>query len=121
MSYLLLKNYSRINGKPSILLAIGFNMPAAKIIISILLLMVVVTFAVMNMNLVQIQYYDFQFHKHILELPLLAVIFSSLLIGFILAWFAGSLKQIRLRSLLRKSDRAVRSLTEQIEKYKARE
>ena len=97
------------------------NMPAAKIIISILLLMVIATFAVMNMSLVQIQYYDFQLDKHILELPLLIVMFSSLFIGFTLAWFAGSLRQIRLKSSLRKSERAIRSLTEQIEKYKSQE
>tara|TARA_B100000686_G_C15847938_1_gene505816 strand:+ start:205 stop:495 length:291 start_codon:yes stop_codon:yes gene_type:complete len=96
-------------------------MPAAKIIILILLLMVVASFAVMNMTLVQIQYYDFQFNKNILELPLLIVIFASLLIGFTLAWFTGSFRQIRLKSSLRKSERAIRSLTEQVEKYKSQE
>tara|TARA_B100000686_G_scaffold349174_1_gene441924 strand:+ start:3812 stop:4102 length:291 start_codon:yes stop_codon:yes gene_type:complete len=96
-------------------------MPAAKIIISILLLMLVATFAVMNMSLVQIQYYDFQFDKRILELPLLVVIFASLLIGFTIAWFGSSVRKIRLISSLRKSERAIRSLTEQVEKYKSQE
>ena len=97
------------------------KMPAAKITFSILLLMVVVTFSVMNMNLVQIQYYDFQLHKQVLELPLLIVMFVSLLVGFVLSWFTGSLKQMRLKSLLRKSERAVRLLRDQVEKYKANE
>tara|TARA_B100000686_G_C16737511_1_gene944528 strand:- start:882 stop:1172 length:291 start_codon:yes stop_codon:yes gene_type:complete len=96
-------------------------MPTAKIIIFILLLMVVVTFAVMNMSLVQIQYYDFRFHKRVLEMPLLVVMFSSLLIGFVLAWFAGSIRQIRLKSLLNKSEKSVRTLTDQLEKYKSQD
>ena len=96
-------------------------MPAAKIIIFILLLMVVVTLAVQNMSLVSITYYDFQFHKQALEVPLLIVILGSLLTGFILAWLLGALKQMRLRSRLRKSDKAVQSLTSQIEKLKSEE
>ena len=97
------------------------SMPAAKIIISILLLMIVVTFAVQNMSMVPITYYDLHFQKLTLEVPILVVILGSLLTGFVLAWFVGAFKQMRMRSQLRKSERTVQSLTSKIEKYKSEE
>jgi len=96
-------------------------MPAAKIIISILLLMIVVTFAVQNMSLIPITYYDFQFQKQTFKMPVLIVILGSMLTGFVLAWFIGTFKQMRLKSQLRKSERAVQSLTSRIEKYRSEE
>ena len=94
-------------------------MPVAKVIIFVLLLMFVVTFSVENISLVSITYYDFYFQKQTLEVPVLVLISVSLLAGFILTWLVGVLKQMRLRSQLRKSERVVRSLTSQIEKYKS--
>ena len=96
-------------------------MSAPKIIIVILLLMVVVTFAVQNMSLVSITFYDFQFHKQVLEVPLPIVVLLSLLMGFFLAWLVGAFKQMRLRSRLRKSERVIQSLNSQIEKIKTEE
>ena len=93
-------------------------MPAIRIIIFILLLIVVVTFAVQNMGLVSINYYDFKFHKQNFKVPLLIVILGSLFIGFLLAKFGGTVKQIRLRSQLKKSERVTKSLISQIEKIK---
>ena len=94
-------------------------MPVAKVIVFVLLLMFVVTFSVENISLVSITYYDFYFQKQTLEVPVLVLISVSLLAGFILTWLVGVLKQMRLRSQLRKSERVVRSLTSQIEKYKS--
>ena len=103
----------------AILAKTRFSMPAAKVVIFIFMLIVVVTFSVENIDLVPVTYYDFYFQKQTLQVPLLILIFCSLLSGFLLAWLGGVLKQVRLRSELRKTKRAVRSLTSQIEKIKS--
>ncbi|MBT5632920.1 MAG: hypothetical protein HOJ13_09345, partial [Nitrospina sp.] len=54
-------------------------MPAIKFILSILLLIVIASFAVKNMGSVEISYYDFKFQLHSIELPLMVVVVIPLI------------------------------------------
>lgn len=94
------------------------SMPILKFIISICLLIVIVLFAVENLGSVRINYYDYQFNVHSVQLPLLAVILASLFVGFFSAWAVGFYKQAKLKSELRKQNKTIRQMIEELDKYK---
>lgn len=96
-----------------------FSMPALKFILSICLLILIVSFAVKNATTVPVYYYDYQFQIQTVKLPLLIVILVSLLTGFLTAWAAGFFKQIKLRSQLKKQNKMIRQMSEELEKHKS--
>jgi uncharacterized integral membrane protein len=93
-------------------------MPAIKFILSILLLIVIASFAVQNMDAVSIRYYDFKFQLHTLELPLMVVVVIPLIMGFLIAWFLGALEQFKLKTRIRKQNKSISSLEEELDTLK---
>ena len=98
-----------------------FSMPAFKFILSIFLLISIVSLAMNNVAVVPIQYYNYQFQIQAIRLPLLAVVFTCLLMGFLVAWTAGTFKQAKLRSQLKKHEKTIWQMREELEKHKSRE
>ena len=113
-----------INGKkPDLEKSAGprFFMPAFKFILSICLLILIVSLAVKNATIVPINYYDYQLQAQTVKLPLLVIVLSSLIIGFIATWATGMLKQVKLRSQLKKYEKTIRQMSEELEKNKPRD
>ena len=96
-----------------------FSTPAVKSIVAICLLIVIVSLAVKNMNTVELGYYNYKFQSQSVQYPLLVVIAISLAVGFAFAWSIGFFKQIKLKSTIRKQDKSLESLREEIEKLKS--
>ena len=93
-------------------------MPAIKFVLSILLLIVIASFAVKNMGSVELNYYDFSFQLHTIELPLMVVLVVPLALGFLIAWFMGLLDRFKLKSTIRKQKRSISSMEEELENLK---
>lgn len=93
-------------------------MPAIKFVLSILLLIVIASFAVKNMGSVELNYYDFKFQLHTIELPLMVVLVVPLILGFLIAWFMGLLDRFKLKSTIRKQKRSISSMEEELENLK---
>jgi len=93
-------------------------MPAIKFILSILLLIVIASFAVQNMGAVEISYYDLKLGLHTLELPLMVVLVIPLILGFLLAWFMGMFDRFKLKSTIRQQNRSISSMEEELERLK---
>ena len=93
-------------------------MPAIKFIISILLLIVIASFAVKNMESVELNYYDLQLELHAIELPLMIVLVFPLILGFLIAWLMGIFDRFKLKSTIRKQKRSISSLEEELDRLK---
>jgi uncharacterized integral membrane protein len=93
-------------------------MPAIKFILSILLLIVIASFAVQNMDSVEINYYDLKLGLHTLELPLMVVLVIPLVLGFLIAWFIGIFDRFKLKSTIRQQNRSISSMEEELERLK---
>ncbi len=93
-------------------------MPALKVIIFILFLILIASFAVKNMNPVEVIYYDYKLQSRTLELPLMVIILAPFGLGFIAAWLIGAYTRMKLRSTVRKQNKTIRSLEEEIEHLK---
>ncbi len=73
------------------------------------------------MTPVEITYYDWNFHTYTTHISLLYVILSSFLIGYFLAKLNTIFGSMKLRSNLRKSERNVEALNQELGKHKAKE
>lgn len=93
-------------------------MPAIKFILFIFLLIVIASFAVQNMGSVEISYYDFKLQLHTLELPLMVMIVIPLILGFLMAWFMGLLDRFKLKSTIRKQNKSLSSMEEELDRLK---
>ena len=93
-------------------------MPAIKFILSIVLLIVIASFAVKNMGSVEISYYDFKFQLHSIELPLMVVVVIPLILGFLIAWFMGVFDRFKLNSTIRKQNKSISAMEEELERLK---
>ena len=93
-------------------------MPAIKFILFILLLIVIASFAVQNMVAVGISYYDFEFQLQTIELPLMVVMLIPLLLGFLIAWVMGLSELFKLKSTIRRQNKSISSLEEELESLK---
>ncbi len=93
-------------------------MSAIKFILSILLLIVIASFAVQNMGSVEISYYDIKFQLHTLELPLMVMVVIPLIFGFLIAWFLGMLERFKLKSRIRKQSKSISNLEEELDRLK---
>lgn len=93
-------------------------MPALKFILSIILLIVIASFAVQNMGSVEISYYDYKFQLHSIELPLMVVVVIPLVLGFFIAWFMGMFGRFKLKSTIRKQNKSISSMEEELERLK---
>ena len=93
-------------------------MPAIKFVLSILLLIVIASFAVKNMGSVELNYYDLQLQLHTIELPLMVVLVIPLVLGFLIAWFMGVFDRFKLKSTIRQQKRSISSMEEELDNLK---
>ncbi len=93
-------------------------MPAIKFVLSILLLIVIASFAVQNMDSVEVSYYDLKLQLHTLEPPLIVVVVIPLVLGFLIAWFMGMFDRFKLKSTIRQQSRSISSMEEELERLK---
>jgi uncharacterized integral membrane protein len=93
-------------------------MPALKFILSIVLLIGIASFSVQNMGSAEIWYYDYKFQLHSIELPLMVVVAIPLVSGFFSAWFIGKLSLFKLKSIIRKQNKSISSLEEELRMLK---
>lgn len=89
-----------------------------KFILFIILSIIVAIFAVKNMDMVEVSFYDFSLNSHDFRVPLLVVILVSLGFGFFLAWIDGWVARMKLKSVIRQNKRIIESLDEELKKYK---
>lgn len=89
-----------------------------KFILFILLSIVVAIFAVKNMDMVEVSFYDFSLNSHDFHVPLLVVILVSLAFGFFLAWVDGWVAKMKLRSTIRQNNRTIGALNDELNRYK---
>ena len=93
-------------------------MSAFKFILIILFLIVISVFAVKNMDMVEVSFYDFELNSHDVKVPLLIVVLCSLGLGFLLAWVDGLVARMRLRAVIRKDERTIETLESDLNKLK---
>ena len=93
-------------------------MPAIKFVLSILLLIVIASFAVKNMGSVEFNYYDLQLQLHSIELPLMVVLVIPLVLGLLIAWFMDLFDRFKLKSIIRQQNRSISSMEEELENLK---
>ena len=93
-------------------------MPAIKFVLSIFLLIVIASFAVKNMGTVELSYYDLKLQLHLVELPLMVALLIALIFGFLIAWFMGMLGHFKLKSTIRKQNRYISSMEEELDRLK---
>lgn len=89
-----------------------------KIIVFIILVIIFTIFAVKNMDFVEVSFYDFSLNSHDVQVPLLIVVLISLGFGFLLAWVDGWIAKMKLKSTIRRNDRIIQSLNEELLKYR---
>ncbi len=68
--------------------------------------------------MVELSFYDFSLNSHTYSLPLLVVILVSLALGFFLAWVDGWLAKMKLKSIIRRNNKTIESLDEELRRYK---
>ena len=89
-----------------------------KFIIFIILATFVAIFAVKNLGFVEINYYDFYLNPQIARIPLLVVVLASLSFGFFLAWMDGFIAKLKLKATIRRNDKTIQSMTEELDRFK---
>jgi uncharacterized integral membrane protein len=97
---------------------LGFAIMPVKFIIFILLSIVVAVFAVKNMDMVEVSFYDFRLNSHNYNVPLLVVILVSLAFGFFLAWVDGWIDKMKLKSIIRRNNKTIEALDDELRRYK---
>ena len=88
-----------------------------KFILFIILSIIVAVFAVKNMDMVEVSFYDFSLNSHNYSVPLLIVILVSLTSGFLLAWVDGWVAKMKLKTIIRRNNRTIESLDDELRKY----
>lgn len=68
--------------------------------------------------MVKVNFYDFSLNSHSYSVPLLVVILISLAFGFFLAWIDGWMAKIKLKSTIRRNNKTIESLDEELRRYK---
>lgn len=89
-----------------------------KLIIFIILILIFTIFAVKNMGMVEVRFYDFSLNPYSFRMPLVAVISVSLSFGIIIAWIYGWVDKIKLRSIIHRNNRTIEVLDDELRKYK---
>ncbi|NIQ00884.1 MAG: DUF1049 domain-containing protein [Nitrospinaceae bacterium] len=87
-----------------------------KFILFIILAIFIAIFAVKNMGMVEISFYDFSINPFTIRMPLLVVILISLALGFLVAWLDGWVSRLKLKSTIRRQEKTIESLNDQISK-----
>jgi uncharacterized integral membrane protein len=93
-------------------------MPAIKLIIYFLAAILIGSFAVQNMTAVEVNYYDFRFNLHTLELPLVTAVLIPLGLGLFFAWCLWLSSWMKMRMVIRKQNKTITSMEEELEKLR---
>lgn len=93
-------------------------MPAIKLIIYCLAAIVIGAFAVQNMTAVEVNYYDFRFNLHSLELPLVTAVLIPLGLGLFFAWCLWLSSWMKMRMVIRKQNKTISSMEEELGKLR---
>ncbi|MFQ5560588.1 MAG: lipopolysaccharide assembly LapA domain-containing protein [Nitrospinota bacterium] len=83
-----------------------------KLLIGIIVLILVFTFSIKNMENVSIQYFNWQSGP----VPLFLVALASLITGAILAWLFELFERLRLHKLIRKQKKEIARLETELKK-----
>jgi len=94
-------------------------MPALKIVILVLLALVISIFAVKNMDLVEVSFYDFSLNSVNIKVPLLIVMLGSLGLGFLLAWVEGVFAKMKLKATIRRQEKTIEHLNGELKQLKS--
>ncbi len=89
-----------------------------KLILLIIVALIVVVFALKNVELVEVSFYDFYLNSHNIKVPLLVVILGSMAFGFSLAWASGWIERIKHKALLHRKDKTIEELQSQLSEYR---
>ncbi|MDH5761775.1 MAG: LapA family protein [Nitrospinota bacterium] len=86
-----------------------------KFIVILILATFIAIFAVKNLEPVEVSFYDVYFNSHNVQIPLFIVIMVSMGFGFFLGWFDGWIAKVKLKNHIRKQDKTIHSLNQQID------
>jgi len=89
-----------------------------KAILIIVLLIIVSILAAENLEFVDVRYYDFTFTSQKAHLPLCVVILVPLIMGVGLGWLLGWMGKMKLRGVIRRNEKTIYSLKEELERNK---
>lgn len=103
---------SNLNHQPVI-------MSAIKFIISILFLIVIAAFSVVNRHSVSVFYYDLHTAKQMMEAPLIVVTLIPFVLGFLLAWTFSLVGQVKSKATIGKRNRTIASLNQDLDRLKS--
>ncbi|MGP0564730.1 LapA family protein [Nitrospina sp. 32_T5] len=95
-------------------------MPAIKIVIFVLLALIISIFAVKNLDLVEVSFYDFGLNSVNVKVPLLIVILASLGLGFLLAWVESVFSKMKLKATIHSKQKTIDSLNREIAELKSK-
>lgn len=95
-------------------------MQALKLIIIILLVILIASFAVENMGSVSIKYYDTSLEVQSMDVLLIWVVGIPFVLGFLLGGSWGILRRIKLRTTVKGQDRTISSLQDNLERLNSR-
>ena len=87
-----------------------------RFVFGLLLLLIFVMYSVQNLTPVPIGYYNHLFDLKTVHVPLIVVIFFSMISGFFVAWLVGLIKIQKLKSTLRKQKKEIKELTKDLRK-----
>ncbi len=94
-------------------------MSSIKFVISILFLILIAAFTVVNRHSVPVNFYDLQLVKQSLELPLILVALTPFVLGFVLAWSFTVLNRVKSKTVINKRNRTIASLNAELDKLKS--
>ena len=93
-------------------------MSSIKFVLSILFLILIAAFSVVNRESVPVYYYDLQLAKQSLEVPMVFVVLIPFILGFILAWSFTIVNRVKSKAMISKRNRTITSLTEELDRLK---
>ncbi len=82
-----------------------------RFIFGLLLLLIIVLYSVQNLSSVTIGYYNYALELKKVPVPVVIVIFFSIMFGFILAWAVNLPKFYQHNTLVKKKEKEIEKLT----------
>ncbi|MBF0275724.1 MAG: LapA family protein [Nitrospinae bacterium] len=95
-------------------------MIAVKYFLLLLVIGVVVTLSVLNLDNVSINYYNLQFEVQSIEIPLIVLVIISASTGFLIAWMLGLLGAIKSKAKLKKQEKDIQKGNSEIADLKVK-